>query len=226
VTFKVVSVDMFRTLVDLGKVESAIWPSLLGAEYSPKLAEECSLHAGNSLFKYLSPGRFVTCKEVFAACFGELFAMKGIGVDSFVAARLWAAQHPLSPAFSDASGFLRAAGERYRLCLASDTDVDMLGPLVEMYAFDHIFTSEQLGCYKAYGDGEFFSAIVGHYGVKPEEILHVGDGVLEIVGAKRAGLVACWLNRNGLNWSNSVSPDFEVPSLSGAMSILSLHCAR
>ena len=225
-TSKVVSVDMFRTLVDLGRVENTIWPALLGDQYSSKLADECALHAGSTLFKYLSPDRFLTCKELFATCFGELFATKGLSVDSHAAARLWAAQHPLSPAFNDAAGFLRAAGGRYRLCLASDTDGDMLGPLSEMYPFDHVFTSEQLGCYKAYGDGRFFTAIVDHYGVKPHEILHVGDGIQEIVGAKRAGLVACWLNRNRRNWTHDVRPDFEVPSLSDTLGILGVEGER
>ncbi len=221
-TYKVVSVDMFRTLVDLGSVESGIWPVLLGDEYSPRLGEECAAHANNTLFKYLSPDRFLTCKEVFAACFGELFALKGLRADSKVAARLWAAQHPLSPAFDDAVGFLVAVGERYRLCLSSDTDDDMLGPLGEMHEFDHVFTSERLGCYKGYGDGRFFDSIVKHYAVKPREILHIGDGVQEIVGAKRAGLAACWLNRNRQSWPNDLRPDFEVTSLPATLGILGL----
>ncbi len=219
-TFQVVSVDMFRTLVDLSKVENTIWPAVLGETYSPRLAEECATRAATSLFNYISPARFSTCKQVFAACFSGLFAGKGLNIDPSEAASLWAERHRLSPAFDDAAGFLSTVGAGYRLCLASDTDDDMLGPLKTMYAFDHVFTSEQLGCYKAYGDGRYFHEVVKHYGVKPSEILHIGDGVLEMIGAKKAGLAACWLNRNGSPWTQEVKPDFEVTSLSEVPRIL------
>ena len=220
--FKVVSVDMFRTLVDLASVENRIWPALLGDNYSPRLAEECGAYAGNSLFEYMPIDSFLSCKAIFAACFRELFAVKGLDLDSHEAANVWAAQHPLSPPFDDSPAFLNAVRKRHRICLASDTDDDMLGKLKEMCVFDHIFTSEQLGCYKAYGDGRFFRAVVDYYGVSPGEILHVGDGVQETVGAKKAGLVACWLNRRSQSWSHDVKPDFEVNSLTDVASLLGL----
>jgi FMN phosphatase YigB (HAD superfamily) len=220
---KVVSVDMFRTLVDLAAVENAIWPAVLGDSYSPQLAADCAAHASSTLFDYLSPARFMTCKQVFAACFGDVFASRRIEADAHEAARLWAAQHCLSPAFPDSAGFLNTVGRGRLLCLASDTDEDMLGPLKEMYAFDHVFTSETLVCYKAYGDGRFFNAIVHHYGVDPAGIVHVGDGVNEIVGAKNAGLITCWLNRAGSHWTHHLKPDFEARSLSEAALFLDLE---
>jgi FMN phosphatase YigB (HAD superfamily) len=220
---KVVSVDMFRTLVDLAAVENTIWPAVLGDSYSSQLAADCAAHARSTLFDYLSPARFMTCKQVFAACFGDVFAARHIEADPHEAARLWAAQHCLSPAFPDSAGFLRTVGRGHLLCLASDTDEDMLGPLKEMYPFDHVFTSESLVCYKAYGDGRFFNAIVDHYGVDPAVVVHVGDGLNEILGAKNAGLTACWLNRAGSCWTHQVKPDFEVRSLSEAALVLDLE---
>ncbi len=213
---KIVSVDMFRTLVDLAAVENTIWPAVLGDFYSPQLAADCAAHASSTLFDYLSPVRFMTCKQVFAACFGDVFTARHIEADPHEAAKLWAARHCSSPAFPDSAGFLGAAGKKHVVCLASDTDEDMLGPLRETYPFDHVFSSERLVCYKAYGDGRFFKAIVDHYGVEPADVIHVGDGVNEILGAKKAGLVACWLNRAGSSWTQDVKPDFEVRSLSEA----------
>ncbi len=219
---KIVSVDMFRTLVDLAAVENTIWQAVLGDFYSSQLAADCAAHASSTLFDYLSPVRFMTCKQVFAACFGDVFAARHVEADPHKAARLWAARHCCSPAFPDSAGFLSAVGQKHVVCLASDTDEDMLGRLREMYPFDHVFTSESLVCYKAYGDGRFFKAIVDRYGVEPADVVHVGDGVNEIVGAKKAGVAACWLNRAGSRWTHQVKPDFEVRSLSEAALILDL----
>lgn len=219
---KVVSIDMFRTLVDLESVEHDIWRMLLKDKYTTELAEKCSAHAGNSFFKYLPKARFLSVKSIFRECFAEIFSGIDIGFDPAEATKIWAQQHSFSKPFGDSMLFLNSVGKEYPICLASDTDDDMLGPLKQMYTFDYIFTSERLSSYKANADGRFFSAIVNHYGVGPEEIIHIGDGRLEIVGASKAGIITCWLNRTGLKWSHDIKPDYVVSSLIEAAAILSV----
>jgi|TARA_B100002003_G_scaffold134001_1_gene124047 putative hydrolase of the HAD superfamily len=133
-----------------------------------------------------------------------------------------AQQHTLSQPFDDSMLFLNSVGKEYPIRLASDTDDDMLRTLKQIYAFDHIFTSERLGLYKANADGKFFSAIINHYGVRPEEIIHIGDGRLEVIGASKAGIITCWLNRDNKMWSHDVKPDYEVNSLIEAAGILGI----
>lgn len=220
---KVVSIDMFRTLVDLESLERVIWRMLLKDKYTVALAKECATHAGNSLFKYLPQNKFLPVKLIFMACFTELFSSTDIEFDPTEATKLWAQQHSLAKPFDDSTLFLNAVGKEYPICLASDTDDDMLGALKQMYAFDYIFTSEQLGSYKANADGRFFSAIIDYYGVRPEEIIHIGDGGLEIVGAGKAGITTCWLNRTGVEWSHDVKPNYEVNSLVDAASVLGVN---
>lgn len=220
---KVVSIDMFRTLVDLENVEHVIWQMLLKDKYTVALAEECAAHAGNSLFEYLSQGKFLSVKSIFMACFTELFSSIDIPFDPTEATKLWAQQHSFSKPFGDSILFLNSVGKKYPICLASDTDDDMLGTLKQMYAFDYIFTSERLGSYKANADGRFFSAIINHYGVRPEEIFHIGDGRLEIVGASKAGIITCWLNKTGIKWSHDMKPNYEVSSLIDAATILGVN---
>ena len=57
----------------------------------------------------------------------------------------------------------------------------------------------------------------------PAEIIHVGDAPAEIVGAKKAGLTACWLNRTSQLWPHSAKPDYEVQSLKEAAHILGVE---
>jgi len=217
---KVVSVDMFGTLVDLRNALHVFWRILLKDRYTVELAEECYAHLGNSWFEYIPEAKFLSVKSIFVTGFAGLFSSIDIEFNPVEATRLWARQHSLSEPFGDSMVFLNSVGKEYPICLASDTDDDMLGTLKQMYAFDYIFTSERLGLYKANADGKFFSAIINHYGVRPEEMIHIGDGRLEIVGASKAGLITCWLNRTSIEWPRDMKPDYEVSSLIEAAAIL------
>lgn len=217
---KVVSIDMFGTLVDLRNAGHVFWRMLLKDRYTVELAEECYAHLGNSWFEYVPEEKFLSVKSIFVAGFAGLFSSIDIEFDPVEATRLWARQHSFSEPFDDSMVFLNSVGKEYPICLASDTDDDILGTLKQMYAFDYIFTSERLSLYKANADGKFFSAIVNHYGAGPEEIIHIGDGRLEIVGAGKAGISTCWLNRTGIEWSHDMKPNYEVSSLIEVAAIL------
>ena len=62
--------------------------------------------------------------------------------------------------------------------------------------------------------GIFHAACV-RLGAAPHEVLHVGDDPeLDIVGAARAGLRTCWINRRGEDWTHcDVRPDLIVDHL-------------
>ena len=65
-----------------------------------------------------------------------------------------------------------------------------------------------------------FGAVIEHYRVPPEKIIHIGDMHTDVIGAKQAGMAACWLNRDRLDWQHEVEPDFEVKSLFEVAEIL------
>ena len=220
---KVVSIDMFRTLADLESIEQVLWHKVLGNRYTVALAKECSAHVGNSWSKYCSQDKFLSTKSIFILSFSDLLSRIDIEFDPAEAAEIWAQQHSLSEPFGDSLLFLNSVGKEYPICLASDTDDDMIETVNEMYAFNYVFTSEQLGSYKANANGKFFSAIINHYGVKPEEITHIGDSAGEIIGASKAGIITCWLNRKGMEWSHDVKPDYEAKSLIEVAAIMGLN---
>ena len=62
---------------------------------------------------------------------------------------------------------------------------------------------------------EVFAAVVDRVGVPAAAIAHVGDDpVLDVAGAKRAGLFAVWLNRERRAWPIADQPpDLEVKDL-------------
>jgi len=65
-----------------------------------------------------------------------------------------------------------------------------------------------------------FHAACAQLGLRPAQVLHVGDDIaLDVVGAARAGLRTCWINRTGddghaRQWpQHEPRPDLEFPTL-------------
>ena len=223
--FRVVSIDMFGTLVDIDSIRHIVWRTFLKDGYTAELAEEYWSRVGDLLFQLIDDQiikerPYVSLKAMFEAMYSRFFSEIGLDFDPKEAARVLAHQHPFSTPHDDAVPFLDSVGREYPICLASDTDEDMLGSLVELHPFDKVVTSERIGSYKASADRRFFSEIIDHYGVRPEHIIHIGDSSYDILGAGEAGITTCWLNRNNRVWSHGIEPDYEVTSLLEAASVL------
>ncbi len=60
-----------------------------------------------------------------------------------------------------------------------------------------------------------FHAACARLGCAPGDVLHVGDDIeLDVLGASRAGLLSCWINRDGLDWPHAeVRPDLHFDTL-------------
>ena len=216
--YEVVSVDMFGTLADLSSVDQLVWTEILGSEYTPELAEKYWYAASKKVLKFfedeiMGKGRYVSPRLMFEQCYSELFPEEGIKNNPQDAAEILARHHSQSKLFDDAQPFLNSVGKIYTICLSSDTDEDMLGPLREIYSFDKVFTSEEIGAYKTGSGGRFFKAVVDHYGIRPESVIHIGDTIADIAGASEAGITTCWLNRTKGTWQYEFKPDIEVSSL-------------
>ena len=64
-------------------------------------------------------------------------------------------------------------------------------------------------------DPGIFLAACHRLGLAPAQVLHVGDDIdMDVVGAARAGLRTCWLNREGYAWPHAdCAPDLHLTSL-------------
>ncbi|HVI58559.1 MAG TPA: HAD-IA family hydrolase [Luteimonas sp.] len=60
-----------------------------------------------------------------------------------------------------------------------------------------------------------FLAACTRLGCAPAHVLHVGDDIeLDVLGASRAGLRSCWINRGGFDWPHAdAQPDLHFDSL-------------
>ena len=89
----------------------------------------------------------------------------------------------------------------------------MIKPLLEIFKYEHAFLSEDLEVYKIDEKGRFFDQILEKTKVNPKEIIHVGDGLADILGANRSGITSCWINRDGKEWDNAIKPDYTITNM-------------
>ena len=224
--FAIVSIDMFQTLVELASRRHHIWRQFLQERYSEQLAEECWALSSKSIMDHYhrltsQSNPFVPLRSIFEASLAELFPTIGLDLDPNEAVRILVAEHRSASPYEDTKAFLASVGDKYPICLVTDTDDDMLSPfLLNLHEFDRVFTSEQLRSYKNDPECKLFSAVVEHYGIAPEKILHIGDSSADVLGAHRVGMKTCWLNRSGNSWHHDIEPDHIVRTLLEAASIL------
>lgn len=63
-------------------------------------------------------------------------------------------------------------------------------------------------------DPRIFRVAAEAVGVQPHEVLHVGDDMLlDVLGARRAGMQAAWLNRQQTPWPHADKPHMELADL-------------
>ena len=217
----VVSVDMFQTLVNVDTRKHPFWQQVLGENYTKEQAEvywsqlKAFLYGeyGELFSKNLD---FIKARSVAERSFAKLFDHLGLKLDPTYAADVFVKEHGLATPFADTVQFLQEVGKLYPICLVSDADEEMFGPLRELHTFDHIFTSEHMGGYKGSLSGDLFRGVVEHYGMAPESIVHIGDSYFDVLGAGRTGLISCWLNRFDKPWEHEVKPHRVVTSLTEA----------
>ncbi len=94
---------------------------------------------------------------------------------------------------------------RHRLFALSNGNADLARVGLDRY-FEGQINARAAGAAKP--DARIFRALLDRAGVAPGEVLHVGDDPLaDVVGAKRAGMHAVWLNRDARAWP----ADLEAP---------------
>jgi HAD superfamily hydrolase (TIGR01549 family) len=222
---KIISTDLFRTLVKVDENREFIWRTFMGENYEDTIAQQYWERATEILFNIFDSAAvqtdpFKNIRDIFIESFTLLFEELGFQYDPQTAAETLFQGHKLDNLFDDTRPFLKAAGTRYPVCLSTDCDTDMLDGIENIYSFDTIFFSEQMRTYKAHP--RFFNEVLQHYRLKPENILHIGDSKSDILTPKQLGLQTCWLNRSGEEWKHAIKPDFEVRSLLDILEILGI----
>jgi putative hydrolase of the HAD superfamily len=141
--------------------------------------------------------RHLTMQRAFAAC----------GIDEAPLEALWdvyfAARNRVE-LYTDTLPALERLSARLPLASLTNGNAD-LGRIGLLAHFRHHISARDVGAAKP--DPRIFLAASRALEVEPEHILHVGDDpVLDVAGARAAGLRAAWINREGRPWPAELGP--------------------
>lgn len=217
--YKLISFDMFQTLVDVDTQKDRVLRLIFADRYAPDIADRFWADANAFVYAYFhrmadSSEPFRTTVEVFESCYKKLFPEYSIGMAPRDGAMALAAAHNDALPYEEALRVVTDIGSRYRTCLVSDTDDVMVASLLNKFAFERVYTSERYRAYKFDRSGVLFRSALRDFGIEPGEMLHIGDGTNDVLGAKLVGSDAVWVNRSGREWKDSVRPDYIVRDLS------------
>lgn len=219
--YKVISFDMFQTLVNLNARVSEIWQGILEEEYSE---EKCEIGA-EAIFTNLPPAYrkainpFMTMEEVFMECAASVVKQTGYDVTPYKVAYNLMYQHGQAPFYEESLDVIKKLKEKYSVIISSDASPSMVEPLLAQINADKAFISDDIRCYKGETSGKFFKIVLSELNIKPDEMLHVGDSFADIVGAKNAGIDACWINRDNRVWNHTLQPDYIIHNLNEILDI-------
>jgi FMN hydrolase / 5-amino-6-(5-phospho-D-ribitylamino)uracil phosphatase len=130
--------------------------------------------------------------------FGYAEAMVEEAFDAFIAARNEV------ELYEDVVPALEQLRSRYRLFTASNGNAD-LGRIGLAHYFERTIAARHVGALKP--DPAIFHKVIEGTDLQPRDVVYVGDDPqLDVEGARRAGMHAIWIDRQGAEWPVELQP--------------------
>lgn len=225
--YKVISIDLFQTLVNIETRSEFIWKRILKDEYTEEkrkkykgLTSQKVVHVFHET--YSKQNTFMTLREIFTLCFYEMFEEENVAYCHNEAVDVFMDEHNHSEWYEDSIQFLKDARNHYKICLLTDADDEMIDQLIDHTIFDHVMTSESVRSYKKNENGKMFKKVMEHFKCSPDEMLHIGDASSDMIGAHRLSIDTCWINRHEYKKHFFIKPTYEVNNLKALMKILEI----
>ena len=164
----------------------------------------------------IAPGAlFISYLDGWASAFTAAFAQLQLDGDGLAASQRAIDDLGARPLFPDAPEALAILAQSHRLAVLSNADDAYLHPVVARIPakFDAVVSSEGGQCYKP--ASRLFAMALDALGAEPANCVYVGDKQFEdVMGARRAGMAAVWINRKGEPLNPSLpTPDAEIRDL-------------
>lgn len=158
--------------------------------------------------------RLLTLQRAFSACgFGDEHVEAAFAIYFDARNRV--------QCYADALPALAALGARLPLVSISNGNAD-LSRIGLRHHFAHCISARECGVAKP--AAAIFHVACARLGVAPEHVLHVGDDpLLDVAGARAAGLRTAWLNRDGV--AATESTDLEIRDLAELVRWIDSHAA-
>jgi len=210
--FTTLTFDCYGTLVDWEKAALAPLKAMLDRG-GIEVDDDEVVRSFLELDEAATEGAWRCYAEVLGEAADKFGARYGIAVEAADRRALVDAIAGSTP-FGETLPALQALAARYRLAIISNTDKPIITRTVAGFGslISAIVTSEEAKSYKP-ADGIFEHAVT-RLGVKGEEILHVAEGLGEVIPARRLGMGSVWVRRSERSAGKSTAvPDMTVGSL-------------
>ncbi len=110
--------------------------------------------------------------------------------------------------YPDSLAALQRITARWPLASLTNGNADLQRVGIHVH-FTHHISARDSGMAKP--DARIFLAAVARLGVSPADVLHVGDDpLMDMVGARDAGLRTAWINRDGRPWPTDLGAPPEL----------------
>ena len=145
--------------------------------------------------------------------FGYAEAMAEEAFDAFIQARNEVDLYP------DVLPALEQLRNRYRLFTASNGNAD-LGKIGIAHFFERTIAARHVGALKP--DPAIFHKVIEGTDLQVHEVVYVGDDpLLDVEGARGAGMQAIWIDREGAEWPPQIAPAaYTIRSLTELVELL------
>lgn len=223
-SYKIISFDIFQTLADVNRRIPEIWRGILKDGYTEEKAAQGSkavLGALHVVFEdAVQAERFRTMADVFLECAERGARELSFAVSPQEVAHHLTLQHARAPFYREVLDCMKRLRKGHGIILSSDSSHPMVDDLISGLDYDIAFISDDLESYKGGPDGKFFQTVLARLGADPGDVIHIGDSASDVLGAHRAGIASCWLNRDGRQWTRGIRPDFIVRDFNELETIL------
>ncbi len=225
--YKIICIDMFQTLVNIDARVDHIWKRILKNDYSVELQNMYVGHVTKTIInrfhlEFSKRSDFRNLRAIFTDCFKEIFDSEGVDYCPNEATRIFIEEHNKAEMYEDSLEFIRRAGKKYKVCLVSDADLDMVESHIDRMGFHDLFISEKVKSYKGNLESRVFRSVLEYYNATPNQIIHIGDSSSDIMGASNEKIDTCWINRHGYKKRFDITPTYGVDSLEPLYSVLDI----
>jgi FMN hydrolase / 5-amino-6-(5-phospho-D-ribitylamino)uracil phosphatase len=222
--FKIISFDIFQTLVDVNQRIPEIWQAILKGEYTEAKAfqgAKAILSSYPSVYEQATHSeKFLTMEQVYVECTERAALQTNFPVSPREVVHHLMVQHSRAPFYHEVPDCIRRLSKRYPIILSSVSSHLMVDEIIRKIDCSKVFISDDLRSYKADNRGRFFQTVLSQIDASPREILHIGDSTADILGASRAGIRCCWINRDHRKWTGNVQPDYTIHDFNDLAEIL------
>ena len=166
---------------------------------------------------------FLAFRSRWPRTFEHAFQQVGVSADAVAAYEAFHDTLSSAVAYPDTRPALERLRPCFRLCVVSNADDDHLHHALaenRLDMFEFILSSEAARSYKP--RRPIFELAAAKLGLPPERVLYVGDSpVMDVLGARNAGMPVAWLNRGGIARPERVpAPEVEIADLLALAEIL------